>query len=433
MKRTNVEIPEKYVYRFTLTADAQELEDAVQAAYLNSRSQIQIPGYKKGQADRAAIEAANGESVFWYEAINTCMAEQAPALVEEAIQELGLNPVTDPEFALLYASTEKGFAATATLVTEPEITLGVYTGFQADCTPNPLGEHDVDHFIQRRRQRLSEKVAEAGPAAPGMIAVVDYEGFLDGVAFAGGKGQDQSIQLGAGRMIPGFEEGIEGHCPGDHFEISVTFPKNYHAQELAGKPAVFRAQLKELYSRHLPELDDAFARRAGDVDTMEQYRDKIRQELEALRMDNAMNRARTEIVRQLGKNSSGALPDLLTEDAFQAQLEQLQQQLAMVRKPLEQYLAETGKTKEALFAQLRAAATEQARVHLALLQVARKEGLEPTEADIDAQVETEAKRMGCTPEQYLEQVDRRTVRRGLCAAAAADFVVEHSTITVKKK
>ncbi len=158
----------------------------------------------------------------------------------------------------------------------------------------------------------------------------------------------------------------------------------------------------------------------------------MRQELEALRLDNAMNRARSEIVRQLGKNSTGELPALLTEDAFQAQLEQLQQQLAMVRKPLEQYLAEMRMTQEELFAKLRVAATEQARVHLALLQVARKEGLEPTEAEVDAQIETEAKRMGCTPGEYLEQVDRRTVRRGLCAAAAADFVVEHSTITVKQ-
>lgn len=431
MKRTNVEIPEKYVYRITLTADAQELEDAVQAAYLHSRDQIQIPGCEKGQADRAAIEAANGESFFWYEAINTCMAEKTPALLEEAIQELGLNPVTDPAFALLYASTQEGFAATATLVTEPEITLGAYTGFQADCIPNPLGEHDVDHFIQRRRQRMAEKVAENGPAAPGMVAVVDYEGFVNEVAFAGGKGQDQAIRLGAGRMIPGFEEAILGHCPGDDFAIHVTFPKDYQARELAGQPAVFRSRLKALYRYHLPELDDTFARRAGEVDTMEQYREKVREELEALRLDNAMNRARTEIVRQLGKNSTGALPDLLTEDAFQAQLEQLQQQLAVVRKPLKQYLEEVHMTQQELFAKLRMAAAEQARVHLALLQVARKEGLEPTEADVDAQIETEAKRAGCTPEEYLEQVDRRTVRRGLCAAAAADFVVEHSTITVK--
>lgn len=428
MRRVNIETPEKDIYRFTFEADAQELENAVQAAYLRSRDQIQIPGFELGQADRAAIEKEKGESVFWYDAINDCMAGQIPDLVEQTIAELGLEPVTEPAYELLYASTEKGFGVTATIVNKPEITLECYTGFTAHCKPNPLGANDVDHYIQRRRMMMTKKLDQSGPAENGMTAVLDFEGFQDGVAFAGGKAEDQPLELGSGRMIPGFEEAVLGHCPGDAFEIHVTFPEAYPAKELAGKPAVFQTKLKELYLRQVPALDDAFAKRAGGVDTLEEYKAQVRQKLDEMRVENAMNRARTDIVRQLGKHSTGKLPDLLTEDAYQAQLEQLRQQLAMMRKPLEVYLEETGTTMEQLSHRLRLAAEEQVRVHLALLEVARIEGLEPTEADVDAEIEREAERLGCTAEQYAEQNDRRTVRHSLCAIRAADFVVAHSTI-----
>lgn len=428
MKQTNLETPEKDVYRFTLTADAQELEEAVQAVYERTRSQIEIPGYEKGQADRAAIEAEKGESVFWYEAINDCMAQQAPALVEAAITELGLQPVTDAFYDLLYASTEKGFAATATLVNEPQLTVGKYTGFTARCMPNPVSEQDVEHFIQRRRTALAKKVIVTGPAEKGMAVVIDYEGFLNGEPFAGGKAEKQTIELGAGRMIPGFEEGIEGHCAGEDFEIAVTFPQNYGASEVAGKPAVFKAHLEQVYTHQIPAVDDSFAKLAGGVETMEQYHVQVRQKLEEMRRNNAMNRAKTEVVRQLGMNSEGSLPHALTEDVFRSQMEQLQQQLAMTHKPLQKYLTENGYTMESLCAQVRASAEEQVRVHIALLKIARMEGLEPTEEQIDAEIQKNAEKMGCTSAEYEQEVTRRTIYRGICASRAADFVVEHSTI-----
>ena len=431
MKRTNVETPEQDVYRFTFTADAQELEAAVQAAYERTRSQIQIEGYAKGEADRAAIEAAQGESVFWYEAINDCMAAQAPALLEAAIAELHLYPVTQATYELAYASKEQGFGVTAMLVNRPALTVAQYTGFQAHCAPTPVREGDVEHFVQRRRMAMTRKLPQTGPAALGMCAVVDYEGFLDGVPFEGGKAQRQLLELGAGRMIPGFEEGILGHNPGESFTLPVTFPEKYPAAELAGKAVEFRMQLHELYKREVPALDDAFAQ-ANGAENLAAYRVQVREKLEQMHLDNAMNRARTEIVRQLGAHSTGVLPDALTADAFTGVLEQFKQQLATVRKPLEQYLAETRQTREQLETQLRLAAEEQMRVHLSLLEIARLEGLEPTEAEVDAEIRAEAEKEGCAPEEFLVQVDRHTVRRGICAQRAADFVVNHSQIMVDR-
>ena len=428
MKRTKVDTPEKGVYRFTFTASAEELEQAVQAVYERTRANLEIPGFAKGEADRAAIEKAKGESFFWYDAVNDCMAANAPALLEQAIEELKLNPVTQAEYQLLFASMEKGFAAMATVVDEPEITLKQYTGFAVSCDPTPLGAHDVDRFIQRRRSMLTEKLPQTGAAANGMVAVMDFEGFLNGVPFAGGKGEDVPMELGAHKMIPGFEEGIVGHCMGDTFELPVTFPADYQAEELAGKPAVFRCTIKQLYLRRLPALDDAFAQKAGGVATMAQYREAVRKQLEEMRVENAMNRARTEIVRQLGQNSEGKLPQILVEDAVHGMMEQFHQQLSMIRKPLAAYLAETNQDYPQWMARVRQAAEEQVRVQMSLLKIARLEGLTPTVAEVNAEVEKSAKHEGCTPEEYLTHVDRHTVYRAICAQRAADFVVAHSTI-----
>ena len=428
MKRTKVDTPEKGVYRFTFTASAEELEQAVQAVYERTRGNLEIKGYKKGQADRAAIEKEKGESFFWYDAVNDCMAANAPILLEEAIEEMKLNPVTQAEYQLLFASKEKGFAAMATVVDEPEIELEQYTGFTVCCEPNPLGEHDVDRFIQRRRSMLTEKLPQPGAAQNGMVAVMDFEGFLNGVPFAGGKGENVPMELGAHKMIPGFEEGILGHYTGDSFELPVTFPADYSAEELAGKPAVFHCTLKELYLRHLPDLNDDFAKKAGGVDTMEQYREDVHKQLEEMRMDNAMNRARTEVVRQLGVHSKGKLPQILVEDAVHGMMEQFHQQLSMVRKPLAAYLAETNQDYPQWMARVRQSAEEQVRVQMALLKIARLEGLTPTVAEVNAELEKSAKHEGCTVEEYLTQVDRHTIYRAVCAQRAADFVIAHSTI-----
>lgn len=428
MKRTQMERPEENVVVFTFEATADELEAAVQAVYERCRGGIELEGYERGQADRAAIEAAKGESFFWYDAINDCMEAQMPALLEAALQENGLEPVDEPVYDLPHAD-KNGFTVTATVITEPEVTIGKYTGFTAVCAPNPVTEQDVEHFIQTRRQALAELAPHQGPAVKGDIAILSYVGFADGKAFEGGTGAKQKIQLGAGRMIPGFEEAILGHKAGDRFDIEVTFPANYGEPTLAGKPAVFKAHLEQVCVRQLPALNGDFARKAGGVDTMEEYRTVVRAKLEEMRLTNAQNRAQTEILRQLSENLTGSLPARLTDAAYMAQLDQFQQQLAMLRKSAEQYLAEVHQTREQLLAQLRAAAEKQVRVRIALLKIARMEKLEPTEAEVDAAVADAARKARKPVEQYLREVSRRSVRQALCARRAADFVMAHSTVT----
>ncbi|MBQ7859925.1 MAG: trigger factor [Faecalibacterium sp.] len=428
MKITNFEHTEPNVCRLTLAATAEELEAAIQNVYEEQRPNVELEGYEKGQADRAAIQAVHGESVFWYDAINLVMENEAAALVEQVITEKQLPVLGEISYDLVSAATEEGFVATASFVTEPDITLEQYTGFSARCNPSKVTEKDVEHFIARRRTAMAELVPHNGPAVKGNIVHLTYLGFVDGHVFEGGKATKQRIQLGVGQIIPGFEEAILGHRAGDVFDINVTFPANYGEPSLAGKPAVFKAKLEDVCLRHIPSLNSDFAKRAGNVASMEEYRALVRKQLEEMRLENAMNRTKTELVRQLAGQSSGELPHMLTDNAYMLQLQQFQTQLAEMRKPLDQYLQETGQTKEQLLAQLRKVAEDQMRVRLALLKIARIEKLQPTDEEVEQRLVLEAAKVRKTLADYRKGVSNRTMYQDMCAERAAEFVVAHSNI-----
>lgn len=432
MKLTAVETPEKDVCKMTFAASAAELDAAAQAVYERTRAGITLEGFARGEATRAAVEAAKGESYFWYDAINELMAREVPPLYEQALTEHALSPVTDPVYDLVRADAAEGFTATATVCLEPEITVRRYTGFTARQKANPVTEREVDHFIGRRREALAELVPHKGPAVRGNVVHLTYVGFTDQGPFAGGQGTNAAITLGDGRMIPGFEEAILGHRAGDAFEIHVTFPAQYADAALAGKPAVFRAKLEDVCVRRLPALNADFAQKAGHADSIEAYRAEVRRHLEELKRQNAEQLARGAVLRQLSEETEGTLSTLLTDQQYLEELQQFQQELTRYRKKLETYLAETHQTQDQLKAQLREQAARQVRTHLALLRIARLEHLEPTDAEVDAEAAARAARAHQTPEAYLAETEsRRSVRRQLCAARAADFVAAHSTILVE--
>lgn len=429
MKLVSVVTPEKDVCKMTFSATAEELNAAAEAVYVRQRADITIEGHEKGAATRAEIEAVNGEKFFWYDAINDLMNRDVPPIYEQVLAERKLTPVDVPAYDLVNADAQEGFTATAVVCIEPELTIGRYTGFTARQLPNPVTEKEIDHFIERRRAALAELVPHRGPAVKGNVVHVSYVGFLPGSgAFAGGQGTNVEIALGAGRMIPGFEEGILGHKAGDSFEIPVTFPANYSDAALAGKKATFNAKLTDVCVRQLPALNSAFAKKAGGVDSMEAYRAVVRTQLEQMKKQNAVNFARTAVLDQLADETKGELPHQLTDRQYFAELQQFQQELARMQKKLEVYLAQVHQTQEQLLAQLRESAARKVRVHIALLKIARMEKLEPTEADITAELEVQAKRAGKTPEEYLELEDRAAISRRLAAGRAAEYVIGHSTI-----
>ena len=299
MKLVSVETPEKSVCKMTFSASAEELEAASNAVYERTRASYTIKGFAKGEADRAQIEADRGEHTFWYDAINDLMDKDVPALYDAAMKEHGFRAVDEPTYDLVSVKKDEGFVATATTALQPELKLAQTSGFKVECVTPAVTDKEIDNVLEHRRQASAELVPHKGPAVKGNIVHIDYEGQMDGQPFKGGSAKNQTLQLGSSRMIPGFEEGILGHKGGEEFDIFVTFPTRYHVKDLAGKPAVFKIKLIDVCVRQLPALNSDFAKKAGKVDTMEEFREQIRQQIHDGKHASALNRAKDQVLTQL--------------------------------------------------------------------------------------------------------------------------------------
>ena len=431
MKLVSVETPEKSVCKMTFSATAEELETASNAVYERTRASYTIKGFAKGEADRAQIEADRGEHTFWYDAINDLMDRDVPALYDAAMQEHGFHAVDEPSYDLVSVKKDEGFVATATTALQPELKLAQTTGFQSECVTPAVTDKEIDAVLERRRAAAAELVPHKGPAVKGNIVHIDYEGLLDGKAFAGGTAQNQTLQLGSGRMIPGFEDGILGHKGGEEFEIHVTFPARYHAKDLAGKPVVFKIKLLDVCVRQLPALNSDFAKKIGKVDTMEAFREQVRKQLYDGKHASALNRAKDQILTQLADAAEGELPSVLVESTYQHEMENIQQQLQMQRMSLDRYLSQIHQTRETFTANVHAAAEKNTRARMALLQVAQNENLVPTDEEINKNLQERADRTKKTLEEVKAGMNIPMMQRNEAIRRAADWVIEHSTIEEK--
>ena len=430
MKLVSVETPEKSVCKMTFSASAEELEAASNAVYERTRATYTIKGFAKGEADRAQIEADRGEHTFWYDAINDLMDKDVPALYNAAMAEHGFHAVDEPVYDLVSVKKDEGFVATATVALQPELNLTKTTGFVSECVTPEVSDKEIDNVLERHRAAAAELVPHKGPAVKGNIVHIDYEGLLEGKPFQGGTAQNQAVQLGSGRMIPGFEEGILGHKAGDEFEINVTFPKNYPNKELAGKPAVFKIKLHDVCVRQLPALNSDFAKKMGK-ETMEEYRAFVKQQLFDGRHGGALNHAKDMILGQLADAAEGEIPSILVENAYQQQMQVIQQQLQMQRMSLTTYLSQIHETRESFTAKVRAAAEKNTRARMALLQIAQQENLLPTDEEIDKQLAERAEKTKKTVEEIKAGTDVAALRRNEGIRKAADWVIDHSTIEEK--
>ena len=431
MKLVSVETPEKSVCKMTFSATAEELEAASNAVYERTRATYTIKGFQKGEADRAQIEADRGEHTFWYDAINDLMDKDVPALYDAAMAEHGFVAVDNPVYDLVSVKKDEGFVATATVALQPELNLTKTTGFTAECVTPEVTDKEIDNVLERRRAAAAELVPHKGPAVKGNIVHIDYEGLLEGKPFQGGTAKNQAVQLGSGRMIPGFEEGILGHKAGEEFEIFVTFPNRYHAKDLAGKPVVFKIKLIDVCVRQIPALNSDFAKKVANLDTMDELRAQVKQQLHDGKHAGALNRAKDQILTQLADASEGELPSVLVETTYQQQMEQIQQQLQMQRLSLDRYLSQIHETRESFTAKVRSSAEKTSRVHMALLQIAQQENLLPTEEEIEKTLAERAERSKKTLDEVKANSNIPAMRRNEGIRKAADWVIEHSTIEDK--
>ncbi len=428
MKLEKMEYPEKYVVQMTFTASAEELETAAQAVYERTRGDYEVQGFAKGEADRAAIEAEKGEHVFWYDAINEVMDAQVQALVDAVVAENQFDFVTEPAYDLVSVNKEDGFVATATAALRPELTLTRTEGFTVQCHDIPVSDKDVDAQIERTRSANVDLVPHKGPAVKGNVAVLDYVGTADGKPFIGGEAKNAQVPLGAGRMIPGFEEGILGHSAGEEFDINVTFPTRYREKRLAGKEAVFHITLHSVNMRQIPALNADFAKKVAGLDSMEAYRAQVRKSIEETRHSNAMQIARKQLIDQLGTACEGELPSPLLEEAYQKKLAQFQIQLQMMHTTLGQFLQQTRRTKEEFDASLRERAELETRVNFALEMLAAEKGLNPTQEEIDAEIAERAEKAKKPVEEYKAQSFVKDLPHHMMMERARAYVLAHNTI-----
>ena len=429
MKLVTIEYPEAGVCKLTLSATAEELETGAQAVYERTRANYTIKGFEKGEANREQIEAVKGAHEFWYEAINDIL-DQNEALIGQIAADEKLSVEGEASFDLVSVTKEEGFVVAASLALTPEIEVKQYTGFTAKCAAVEVTDADVNRFIESQRRGKMELVAHHNRhASKGDTVRISFEGRRDGKPFKGGKGENQTIVLGSGRMIPGFEDQILGHVAGDEFEIRVTFPERYREQNLAGKEAVFQTTLHEVCVKQLPALDaNLVAKLDPNCKTVDEYRAAVHKRLYDNRRGTAMNRARAEILARLAASTEGTISTLLIEREHSAKLQQFHQMLQMQGMNMQVYLQQSKQTPEQFDDMIRSAAANTVRMNYALLKVAQLENLVPTDAELDQIIAESAERAKKTVEEYAANVDRTEMTRRLCAERARDFVLNNSTI-----
>lgn len=394
-----VEKLEHNMAKLTIEVAAEEVEKALQAAYLKQRGKISIPGFRKGKVPRQMLEKMYGPEIFYDDAVNRMI----PTAYSEAYDECGLEIVSQPEVDVVQIEKGKPFIFTAEVATKPEVTLGEYKGLKVDKIPVEVTAEDVEAEIQRERERNGRtvEVTDRGVADKDMVTL-DFEGFVDGVAFEGGKSTDYPLTIGSGAFIPGFEDQLIGAEIGQEVEVNVTFPEEYQAKELAGKDAVFKCTVHTIKEKELPELDDEFASDVSECETMEEYRQEVEKKLTDRKQAEARERIEDQAVDQAAENAEMDIPQPMVDLQVRQMEDDLGYRLQMQGMTKEMYFQMTGLTEDRLKQDLEAQALKTIRTRLVLEAVVKAENITVSEE----RVEEELKKMAETYKRELDDLKK---------------------------
>ena len=425
MKLVKAEKLENSQYELHISVDTATFDAAVQKAYLKDGKKMSVPGFRKGKAPRAIIEKMYGKGVFYETAINDII----PDAYEAAVAEAAINPVAQPEFDIV-SLDDNGLVLSAKVYVRPEVAIADYLGLAANRTIAPVEDAEIDAEIETVRERNSREIEVLGRAAEmGDTAVIDYEGFCDGVAFEGGKGEDYALKLGSNTFIPGFEEQIAGHKVDDEFDVNVTFPTEYHAAELAGKEAVFKCKLHALTHVELPELDDDFAKDVSEFDTFAEYRADMKAKIEKRHADSADNALDETLVDALIEKLQAEIPAPMFEAETENFLRDYDNRLRMSGLDLNTYLKYTGMTLDSMREQFRPQAERQVKARLALEKIAELENLVASEEDIEAEFARIAAAYNMPVEDVKKSLPVEAISDDMRVKKAMDLVRERAVVT----
>ena len=391
-----VEKMEKNMAKLTIEVSAEELDKAMQNAYLKARGKISIPGFRKGKAPRKMIEQMYGKGIFLEDAANALIPEH----YSKALEECDLEIVSQPEIDVTQAEPGKAFIFTAEVAVKPEVTLGEYKGVEVPKSETEVTDEDIDAEIKKEQEKNSRTVTvEDRGAENGDITTIDFEGFVDGVAFEGGKGTDYPLTLGSGSFIPGFEDQLVGAKAGDHVEVNVTFPEEYQAAELAGKAAVFQCDVKKVETKELPELDDDFAQDVSEFDTLAEYREDVKKNLTEKKEKEARAAKENTAVDKAIENAEMEIPDAMLNTQVRQMMNDFASRMQSQGLTMEQYFQFTGMTAEKMQEEMKPQALKRIQTRLVLEKIAETENIEVSEDEVNEEI-------GKMAEMYKMEADK---------------------------
>ena len=420
MNVKSCEKKEKNTAELVVEITAEEFEAALNDVYKRSRSQISVPGFRKGKAPRKIVENMYGATVFYEDALESLL----PMACANAIRENELSAVGYPDVKDVNVNDDKSVTVTFETALYPEVTLGEYKGLSAVKKAVEVTDNDVQGEIEKVRLRNARIETVDRPAINGDTAVIDYDGYLDGVAFAGGHGENYELKLGSNTFIPGFEAKIQGMKVGEERDLDLTFPEQYHSEELAGKDVVFHVKLNELKSQVLPEADDEFAKDVSEFDTLDEYKAQIKTDLIAQKEAQAQAEFENALLEKAVANMQVDIPEALIDEYVEGGVENFSAQLAQYGMELQSYLGMTGSNMEQFRASIRPQAEQQTKLTLLLEKVAEVEGLDGTDEEIEAEYNDVAAQYGMELEDAKEQVNKDFVLRRIKLNQAQKIIAE---------
>ncbi|MBP3314834.1 MAG: trigger factor [Clostridia bacterium] len=427
MSLTKSEVIEKNRYELQFSVDKATFDAAVNAVYRKQVKNIAVPGFRKGKASRSIIEKMYGTGVFYEDAINDLI----PDAYTEALKEAAIDAVGQPEFDVV-SIDENGLVLSAKVYVKPEVEIKDYLGIEVEKEVVAVTDEDVDREIETIRERNSREIDVTDrPAEMGDTTVIDFEGFCDGVAFEGGKGTDYALKLGSGSFIPGFEEQIVGKSIDEEFDVNVTFPEEYHAADLAGKPSVFKVKIHAITKVELPELDDDFAKDVSEFDTFAEYKADVKAKIEKRHEASAENAVEDKLVEALIEKLEADIPEPMFVAETENFVRDYDTRLRSQGLDLNTYFKYTGMNLDSLREQMRPQAERQVKARLALEKIASLENLEATEEDINAEYEKIASAYGIEIDQVKASIDSDAIAADMKVQKAMELVKEKAVVTVK--
>ncbi len=407
-------------YEIEVTVDAQTFADACKSAYMKQRKSIQIPGFRKGKATQGMVEKVYGEGAFYEEALEIVY----PNAVQSAIDEAELKVVGQPfDLDVPVMSKAEGVEMKMKVTTYPEVKLGEYKGLEAKMLDTEATDDDVAEELKNMQDRNSRLVTVENRAAEmGDTAEIDFEGFVDGVAFEGGKGENYPLELGSGSFIPGFEEQVVGHKSEEEFDVNVTFPGEY-AEELAGKDAVFKCKIHEIKSKELPELDDDFAKDVSEFDTLDELKADLKKQIADRKTASANTDFENQLLEQVCDNMEVEIPECMFDQKCDEMIQDYAYRLQMQGIDLNTYLGYLGQTQEQFKAQFMDGAKQQVKTQIALDAIVEAEKLEATEDGINAEIDKLAAQYDMEADKIKAAVPQDQIAKDVTTKKAVDLIV----------